>query len=64
MKVRLHDYMSDPPPTSLHSGSERLAIEKALADARLEHRGHLRQAVLRHLPHPRRPKPDDATHAS
>ena len=54
MKVRLHDYTSDPPTTRLHAGSERLAIEQALERARLEHREHLRQAVLRHLPRPRR----------
>jgi hypothetical protein len=51
--MKVHSYLDDPPRTSLHRGAERLAIEQALDDARLERREHLRQALLRHLPHPR-----------
>ena len=52
--MKVHSYLDDPPRTSLHRGAERLAIEQALNDARLERRAHLREVLLRHLPHQRR----------
>ncbi len=51
--MKVHSYLDDPPLTTLHRGAERLAIEQALDDARLERREHLRQALLRLLPHQR-----------
>ena len=48
--MKLHSYLDDPPRTSLRRGVERLAIEQALVDARLERREHLRQALLRLVP--------------
>lgn len=51
--MKLHSYLDDPPRTSLHRGAERLAIEQALDDARLERREHLRQLLLRRLPRQR-----------
>ncbi len=52
--MKLHSYLDDPAQTTLHRGAERLMIEQALTDARLERREHLRQALLRHLPGQRR----------
>ena len=52
--MKVHSYLDDPPRTSLHHGVERLAIEQALTDARLERREHLRQALLRLVPRQRR----------
>ena len=50
MRTLVHAYLNDPPPTVLHRGYERLAIESALRDERLQRRGRLRSAVVRHLP--------------
>ena len=50
MRTLVHAYLNDPPPTVLHRGYERLAIEEALRDERLRRRGRLRSAVVRHLP--------------
>ena len=52
--MKLYSYLDDPPRTSLHRGAERLAIEQALTDARLERREQQRQRLLRHLPRQRR----------
>ena len=49
MRSLVHSYLDDPPPTTLHHGYERLAIESALRDARLQQRGRLRAAVVRFL---------------
>ena len=51
MKIATHSYLADPPPTQLHRGAERLAIEAALNDARLARRGGTWRAMRRHLPH-------------
>lgn len=51
MKSPLHSYFDDPLPTNPHRGYERLAIESALNDERLQRRGRVRHAVARHLPH-------------
>lgn len=58
MKIHLAD--EDPARTSLYRGAERLAIEQALDDARLERRERLRQALLRRLPRQRRQDPSAA----
>jgi hypothetical protein len=52
MKIHLAD--DDRARTSLYRGAERLAIEQALDDARLERRERMRQALLRRLPRQRR----------
>ncbi len=52
--MKVHSYLDDAPRTSLHRGAERLAIEQAITDARLERREHLRELLLRRLPRQRR----------
>ncbi|HEU0101044.1 MAG TPA: hypothetical protein VFR07_01845 [Mycobacteriales bacterium] len=53
MKISLHRPLNDPPPSRLLSGAERLAVEAALDEERLAHRGDVWRALRRHLPHPR-----------
>ena len=53
MRVHLHSTTDDLRPLTLQAGYDRLAIESALTDARLQHRGRVRHALARHLPHRR-----------
>ena len=51
--MKISPYTLNDPAIRLIGGAERLAIEAALTEERLAHRGDLWRALRRHLPRPR-----------